>query len=137
MGNYLLVIQNIITKKVYDYKVVDIGVTDYFHFDINLNGTEDDGEYIYYLIEDNGITHIMYNNDNLLKSRVIINATPLSNNNIPLFNNNEMLITSSTQEIEIEFNPIKKGLLIVGDYKKNNVQYKVNDGRTTYKQYNG
>lgn len=137
MEKYLLVIQNIISKKVYSYSVTDIGVKDYLQFELELKGDEDDGEYTYYLLKDNGYT-IRYFNDNIKDSKVVITGTPVAYKNKPLLFYNQMLIVDGDQEIAFEeFNPIKKGLLVVGDYINNNVQYKVNDGKTTYKQYNG
>jgi hypothetical protein len=137
MQKYLLIIQNIISKKIYDYELVDVGYKDYFRFEFELNGNEEDGEYTYYLIKDEGIRRVDYINDNIKNSTVIIAGQPLKNNKALIQFKGKTLIVNGEQELETTFTPIKKGLLVVGDYRKNNVQYKVNDGKTTYKQYNG
>lgn len=137
MEKYLLIIQNIISKKIYDYQLVDVGYKDYFRFEFDLRGDEEDGEYTYYLIKDNDIKRVDYINDNIKTSNVIITGLPLAYKNYPLLYKGKNLMISDDQELETIFKPIKKGLLVVGDYVKNNVQYKVNDGKTAYKQYNG
>lgn len=111
--NYTLIFQNIVSKDVYSYNVLDLDPSSiYYKFDIQL-WNQPDGEYEYLLIEN--------------PERLEVVDTIIAKLNKGC-NMSDIMMSTETPKV------VAFGLCRVGDYKASNVTYNKDTKYTTYER---